>query len=107
MQIAVKELSSESPKLDTASNSIIKSQDVITELMVSLDFDKGGEIAKNLYSLYVFFNQQLMQANVQKNQELILPVLEMMKDLKDACGQVFQKAGSGSSGMQGGVNIAG
>lgn len=107
MQIAVKELEAEAPKLDVINNSIIKAQDIITELMVSLDFEKGGEIANNLYSLYVFFNQQLMQANVQKNAEIITPILDMVKDLKDAWSQVFAKAGTGTSGMPSGVNIAG
>ena len=107
MEEALKMLSSEAPKLDAVNNSIIKAQDIITELMVSLDFDKGGEIADNLYSLYIFFNKQLMQANVQKDPELIKPILEMMKDLKEAWVQVFQKAGTGSSEISGGVNIAG
>ncbi len=107
MQIAIKELSVKTPKLDAVSNSIIKAQDIITELMVSLDFERGGEIAKNLYSLYIFFNQQLMQANVQKNPELISPILDMMQDLKEAWAQVFQKAGSGAAGIPGGINIAG
>lgn len=107
MKIAVKELEAENSRLDVINNSIIKSQDIITELMVSLDFDKGGEIANNLYSLYVFFNRQLMQANVRKDAELITPILNMVIDLKDAWAQVFAKAGNGASGVTGGVNIAG
>ena len=34
---------------------IQKTQAIITELQVSLDMEKGGEIAKNLMSLYLFF----------------------------------------------------
>jgi flagellin-specific chaperone FliS len=48
-----------------------------------------------------------MQANVQKDPELIKPILDMMRDLKEAWVQVFQKAGTGSSEISGGVNIAG
>ena len=107
MEFSVKGLMQADQKLDVINNAIIKAQDIITELMVSLDFDRGGEIAKNLYSLYVFFNKQLMQANVQKDADLILPVLEMMRDLKDAWGQVFAKAGMGSTGVTSGINIAG
>ncbi|MBI9108474.1 MAG: flagellar export chaperone FliS [Spirochaetales bacterium] len=107
MEVGVHGLESETPKLDRINNSIIKAQDIITELMVSLDFEKGGEIANNLYSLYVFFNRQLMQANVQKDAEMIKPVCDMMKDLKETWAQVFLKAGMGSSGISSGVNIAG
>ena len=107
MEVGVKGLESETPRLDQINNSIIKAQDIITELMVSLDFDKGGEIANNLYSLYVFFNRQLMQANVQKDAEMIKPICDMMKDLKETWAQVFLKAGMGSSGISSGINIAG
>lgn len=107
MEIGIHGLESEAPKLDRINNSIIKAQDIVTELMVSLDFEKGGDIANNLYSLYVFFNKQLMQANVQKDAEMIKPICEMMKDLKETWTQVFQKAGMGTSGISGGVNIAG
>ena len=34
-----------------------KVQAIITELQVSLDMEKGGDIAKNLMALYVFFNE--------------------------------------------------
>lgn len=108
MSIAVGELSSGSPKLDLVNNSIIKAQDIITELMVSLDFEKGGDIAKNLYSLYVFYNRQLMDANVKKDPTIVTPILDMMNDLKQTWEQVFQKAGhNGSERAAGGVNIAG
>ena len=107
MSAAVKGLESGDRKLDQINNAIIKAQDVITELMVSLDFDKGGEIANNLYSLYVFFNRQLMQANIQKDADMIRPVAQMMKELKETWVQVFQKAGMGASGISSGVNIAG
>ncbi len=107
MEIAIRGLNSDVPRIDTISNSIIKAQDIITELMVSLDFEKGGEIADNIYGLYVFFNRQLMQANVKKSVDLITPIMDMMKELKQAWEQAFQKAGQGSAGLSGGVNIAG
>ena len=42
LKIAEGELGKEQSKLDVAHNAIIKAQDIITELMVSLDFEKGG-----------------------------------------------------------------
>ena len=46
-----------------------KTQAIITELEVSLDMEKGGEIAKNLMALYVYFNEELMNAGINKNKE--------------------------------------
>lgn len=107
LNIASSGLSAEKPKLDQISNAIIKAQDIITELMVSLDFERGGDISNNLYSLYIYFNRQLMQANVKKEKELISPVIDMLKDLKNAWIEVFKKAGNGSERESVGINIAG
>ncbi|MDC7125421.1 MAG: flagellar export chaperone FliS [Spirochaetales bacterium] len=107
METAVSGLSSENPKFDKVNNAILKAQDIITELMVSLDFERGGEIANNLYNLYIFFNKELMQANVQKDKEMITPVIKMMKDLRSAWIQVFNKTSAGANRMSAGVNVAG
>ena len=61
-----------------------KTQAIITELEVSLDMEKGGEIAKNLMALYVYFNEELMNAGINKNKEKITFVLEKLKTLADS-----------------------
>lgn len=63
---------------------IQKTQEIISELMVSLDMEKGGEIAKNLMSLYVFFNAELMNANISKDKKRIENVKKMLFDLLGA-----------------------
>ena len=35
------------------AKAIIKAQDIINELMCSLNFEKGGEIASNLESVFI------------------------------------------------------
>ena len=57
--------------IETYSNHIMKTQEIINELQVSLDMDKGGQIAQNLMSLYVYFNRELMDANINKDKEKI------------------------------------
>jgi len=63
---------------------IQKTQEIISELMVSLDMEKGGEIAKNLMSLYVFFNAELMNANISKDKAKIQNIKKMLFDLLGA-----------------------
>lgn len=60
---------------------IQKTQAIITELQVSLDMEKGGEIAKNLMSLYLYFNEELVDASITKNRKKIEFVLNMMSQL--------------------------
>ena len=95
-------------KLDQVNNAILRAQDMITELMVALDFDKGQEIARNLFNLYIYFNQELMTANIQKDPKPLRAVQKMVSELCDAWKQVVAKIGRESGGhSSGNVNIAG
>lgn len=58
-----------------------KTQAIITELECSLDMEKGGEIAKNLMSLYLFFNEELSNAVINHDKAKIQFVLKMMNEL--------------------------
>ncbi len=107
MDKAEKEMAGPSPKLDSVHNSIVKAQDVITELMASLDFEKGGEIARNLYSLYTFFNQQLMEANIQKKPGHLKDIRNMLVELRDAWAAIEGKTQQNGNTDPLGVNIAG
>lgn len=99
-------LKSEPKQLDQINNCILKAQDIVTELMVSLDFDKGGEIAPKLFGLYRFFNDQLMEANINKNPEPLSVVRRLMGELRDAWSQIIGKTNV-EGNATGGVNIAG
>ena len=66
------------------SSYIIKAQDIVTELMVSLDFDKGGQIAKNLFGLYLYMNRRLIEANIQKDTGILDEVKKLLTELRAA-----------------------
>ena len=61
-----------------------KTQAIITELQVSLDMEKGGDIARNLMSLYVYFNEELMDATISHNKTKIEFILTKIDDLAGA-----------------------
>ena len=87
---------------------IQKSQAIITELQVSLDMEKGGDIARNLMSLYVFFNEELLAANINHNKEKIEFVLKMVKDLADSWRQIANSvANAPAANVQSVLNIQG
>ena len=77
--------------IEGANNYIIRSQDIIQELMNTLDMEKGGDISNNLYQLYDFMNRQLIKANVNKDVEKIEVVEVMMKELLDTWKEAIQK----------------
>ena len=76
--------------------------------MVSLDLEKGGEVAANLFRIYVFLNQQLIEGNLKKEVDPLRRVKDMLSDLREAWSEVAKKniREDGSSDF-GGVNIAG
>ena len=86
----------------------MRAQEIITELQVSLDMEKGGEISRNLMALYIFFNDQLRSANISKNKEKIDSVLNMMSQLTDSWRQAVEKSNSAvPSQTQPALNIKG
>ena len=74
-------------KYDIVNNNIIKTQDIISELMLSLNFEVG-EFADKLYSLYVYINKKLVEGNIKKNAEPLQEVVKYLNELKDAWQQV-------------------
>jgi flagellar secretion chaperone FliS len=96
-------------KYDIVNTNILKSQDIITELMLSLNMDGGGEIAQNLFSLYVYFKKRLIDSNIKKEPDGINEVLKHLKDLRDAWEQIASKESKNDAvqGRKGSFSIEG
>lgn len=107
LSLAESELNKDKKQFDFIHNSIVKAQDIITELNASLDMERGGDIAQNLMNLYLYFNQRLMEANMEKKVEKIVEVRTHMKDLADAWSSISSRAGSEEPMASSGINIAG
>jgi len=66
------------------SRALTKVSDIVTELMGSLNFDKGGEIADRLQSLYVYILQKVVDADINKNMEALDESRRILSELRDA-----------------------
>ena len=77
---------------DIVNTNTIKAQDIITELLLSLDMDKGGEIASNLSSIYVYLKRRLLEANVQKSSDILEEIIKILKELREAWAEVAKTA---------------
>lgn len=78
-------------KIQEINNSLIHAQDVITELAVSLDMEKGGEIALNLHRLYDFMLDHLAGANASKTPKPVEEVKNLLCELRESWKQVAEK----------------
>lgn len=71
--------------------ALVKTQEIINELQTSLDMDKGGDVAKNLMSLYIYFNQELLSINLRKDRKKLEFVLDMLTQMRDSWAAVVPK----------------
>lgn len=78
----------------TTNEKIKRVQDIVTELNISLDIEKGGEIAKGLRSLYSYMYRTLIEATVKKDMKKIDEVLGYFEELLDAWRTAMKSAGS-------------
>ena len=74
-----------------------KGRDVLTELLVTLDRDRGGEVAANLAALYAFLLGELVHVGVRADAARLDRVTRMIGDLRDAFAQASAAAVTGSA----------
>lgn len=74
----------EPSNIENFGNCLQKVGDIITELQVSLDMEKGGEIAKNLMALYVYFNKELLAATISHDKKKLSFIFDMLTQLRDS-----------------------
>ncbi len=81
----------ESGDIEKVHDSLIKTKNIVTELLATLNMEQGGEIAKNLKSLYSYMFSQLIEANMEKKSEPVLTVIDLLKELRGAWVQIKEK----------------
>jgi len=81
----------------TISNNIIRTQDIIFELNVTLNMQDGGELAMTLRRLYDYMDRRLMEANVKKDESAIREVRGRIEVLRDAWSQMLLAQGQPSA----------
>jgi flagellar protein FliS len=79
-------------KNDLASKGehIGKLQDIVIELSNSLDFEVGGDVARELASLYDYILYSSTQANIKKETEPLEGTLKVLITLYDGWAQAIK-----------------
>ena len=73
----------EKKEMDDAYRKIRHAQDIITELLVGLDYERGGDIARNLNRLYNFVLRQLIGINSRRDTAVYGHLVKILSELKD------------------------
>ena len=71
-------------EIEAAHNTLTRARDIVEELASTLNMEAGGQVAKNLWNLYVFFMQKITEANFTKDPKRIDEVVPVIQELRDA-----------------------
>lgn len=82
------ELGLEENQLELVNKNLIKAQNIIEELRLTLNMDVEGDVSKQLAALYDYFLTELFQANIHKDNEKIVYVREQMIELLESWKEI-------------------
>ncbi|BAT71392.1 flagellar protein FliS [Thermosulfidibacter takaii ABI70S6] len=74
-----------------AFSSIARVDRIVKELLASLDMEKGGEIAKNLFKLYEFVLWKLFEAERDRNISHLDEAMHVLDELRSAWKEALEK----------------
>ena len=76
------------------ARAVNKAYRILSELVVSLDKDRGGQIAERLSELYDYMMRRLNEANFRQQDEPLAEVLGLLNTLAEAWAAVIQETAS-------------
>jgi flagellar protein FliS len=77
-------INTETADLNLRSEKMSKALTIIYALQSSLDFERGGEIAENLYRLYEYTREQILIDNKNGEAVGILVAISSLEDIREA-----------------------
>ena len=74
--------------IKTAHDSLTRTQDIFSELRVSLD-TSAGEWAEQMFKVYGFINDKLMEANIKKDEKIIDEVMPLIEEVREIWNEAY------------------
>jgi flagellar secretion chaperone FliS len=82
----------ENKNFEAKNNNIKRTLDIIDELQITLDMKY--EISHNLFSLYTFIKEKLVEANIGMNKDNLEVCIDLMVQLRDTWAQALKQVKS-------------
>ena len=76
--------------IEEKSKSIARAGRIVVGLQGALDFEKGGDIARNLNDLYAYVTRRLFHVNAHNDLEALKEVHNLMSEIRGAWAMVPQ-----------------
>jgi len=74
---------------EAKGKAVHKALEIISALREALDFERGGEIARNLDILYSFMAKYILTADQKKDLKALDQVVMMLEEMKSTWDEVF------------------
>ena len=74
-----------------AHDALVRTQDIFTELMISLD-KTAGEWAVQMFNVYAFIKEKLVEANMKKSVEIVDEILPLIEDINETWQEAYRKS---------------
>ncbi len=81
-------------RFDDGFESLTRSQDIIAEILCSLDVENNPAIAKKLASIYIFIFRRLAEGGMEHSQEKLDDALRVLNSERETWKLVCEKFGS-------------
>jgi len=78
------EMPTDYKNVEERNKHLRRMSEAISELITSLNFDVGGDIATNLYRLYEYMQYRISQAIVHNDPQQIREILGYLTELREA-----------------------
>lgn len=85
--------------IEGVHNALVRAILIIEELISSLNMEKGGEISKNLLSLYMYSKRRLTDSNRAKDPAGIEEAIIIMNELREAWRGALSQENQKNSGQ--------
>lgn len=78
----------EAGDIERRYKSTTRASEIITHLAVTLDMERGGDIAKNLEQLYRFMLKHLLDVNIRNDAKAAADVIKLLEPLRASWHQL-------------------
>lgn len=84
LDVAETALTARPQETETANRELVHVQRILNELIVTLDHDRGGELATNLADIYDYCIRRLTEANLDKSPMGVIETRRHLAGIRDA-----------------------
>ena len=82
------------------NNNLLKAQEILRELNMSLNMEKGGEFAATMRRLYNYYDLQLSQSNLQKDPSGVELVIRLLSVIRGAWAEMLTGNSANTDDLQ-------